>query len=118
MLTIHHLSSLGMLVYCLVRGRYSNIIVWGLVAGEVSNPFLIVRKNLDWVEKFPTTSFCSGFFFALLFLLARQINQVLHWSGIYLELIRGIIGSLYQSVRGSPVAPESQLVLPNSQPSG
>lgn len=71
MFVVHHFSSLGSLLYCIIRGRYSNAIIWGLVTGEVSNPFILIRKNLDVAEKYPTTSFVSGVIFSFVFLFSR-----------------------------------------------
>ena len=71
MMIVHHASSLASFVYCIARGQYSNAIIWGLYPSEVSNPFLLFRKNLIADEKLPRTSFVSGGIFSLLFLLMR-----------------------------------------------
>ena len=66
----HHFMSIVMIGYPILKGQYANIMIWGLIMGEISNPFMLTWKNLKTEGK-KEISTVFGILFAIIFILFR-----------------------------------------------
>ena len=70
---MHHLFGLFGLTYSLIKQNYGNTIVFAFVVAEISNPFMILRKNLDKHKGAEALSIFSGVIFSLTFIICRTV---------------------------------------------
>lgn len=71
-MVFHHIECLLSLIYGMVKGSYGSVIIWGLVAAELSNPFILIRKVLQQQKNYDALAEIFGIVFAVLFLFTRS----------------------------------------------
>lgn len=70
LMLFHHVLCILSIIYPLFKGYYGNIIIWSLFYAEISNPFMLLWKNFDVLEK-KTLNFIFGFIFSIMFVVLR-----------------------------------------------
>lgn len=70
---LHHAFGIFGLGYVLIKQKYSNFVICVFAIAEISNPFIILRKNLDKHRRTEALSTIFGVIFCLSFLVCRTI---------------------------------------------
>jgi hypothetical protein len=94
-MNMHHAEAVMSLIYGLAKNRYANSMVWALWLAEMSNPFNLIRKNLemhDGREKWATG---FGLIFCVIFIYTRT-----YWVGYFLSQMQESSASLFIKVHG------------------
>lgn len=71
MMIFHHVECVLSLFYVLAKGRYASVIIWALTVAELSNPFILARKNIQKHIGFDGLAEAFGIVFSVLFLISR-----------------------------------------------
>lgn len=95
----HHIIGLLMLPYSLWTRKYGNMVCWIYIIGEISNPFILMRNNLEKHPGFKFLKFVCGLLFCLLFMSMRVIGggilaYLIYNSGIVM-LVKGLFALLW-----------------------
>lgn len=68
----HHVECILSLWYTLLKGNYACVIIWALTLAELSNPFILARKNIQKHRGYELIADIIGIVFSVLFLVSRS----------------------------------------------
>ena len=71
LLLFHHVECILSLVYTLYKDQYANPVIWALAIAEISNPLILLRKNLQKHKSLDRAADIVGIIFSLLFITTR-----------------------------------------------
>jgi len=94
-MNMHHAETIISLIYGLIKNRYASSMVWALWLAEMSNPFNLIRKNLEMHDGQEKSAFWCGLLFCVIFVYTRT-----YWVGYFLAPMQESTSSLFLKIHG------------------